>query len=249
MFRSICLLLFLYAAGGLAIPLGLAQAGHPGSEARTMYFEGYELEDGALVFRGSRTVARRDGSVAETIVFQGLAGEEIQRMEAVYDAATLALISFSRFYPLTGAGHFMYRSGDQVRMTRLSGSKHFDTEALDWSDAMMVSSALVDRIGMERHALEAGEDVEFDLLLPSRLDSVGFRFRKAGDSEVNGRQVIVIEMEPTSWFLRLLIDPIRFYMDADSPHELLEYRGVTAILKKDGSHLDARIVYRSADSG
>ena len=122
MFRSICLLLSLYAAGGLAIPFGLADPGHPGSEPQRMYFDGYELEDGALVFRGSRTVARRDGSVAETIVFQGLAGEEIQRMEAVYDAATLALISFSRFYPLTGAGHFMYRSGDQVRIQAKSFS-------------------------------------------------------------------------------------------------------------------------------
>jgi hypothetical protein len=91
--------------------------------------------------------------------------------------------------------------------------------------------------------LRAGGTLTLDLLVPSRLETVRFRVRWEGDTLLEGQPAAVMRMEPATWLIRQLVDPLHFFFATDAPHRLIEYRGRTALKRDDGKPQDARVVY------
>ncbi len=56
-------------------------------------------------------------------------------------------------------------------------------------------------------------------------------------------------MDPDSWLIRQLVDPLFFYFDPEPPHRLLEYRGRVSIKSDDGDDQDLRITYHYLQEG
>ena len=96
---------------------------------------------------------------------------------------------------------------------------------------------------------EGGEALAFELIIPSRLETIGFRLKKDSEVTQGGEAAIVIRMEPDSWLIRQLVDPMFFYVAAKPPHRLIEYRGRISVKSDDGEDQDLRVVYRYPPGG
>jgi len=90
--------------------------------------------------------------------------------------------------------------------------------------------------------LQEGRALSFRFAVPSELKHFGFRLRKERDIEYNGRAATEIYLEPSNFFVRLLVDPIVVVYDKSSKR-LQCYEGMANINNAKGkSHL-ARIEF------
>ena len=90
----------------------------------------------------------------------------------------------------------------------------------------------------------AADEVEFDLLVPSRQESIKFRLKNDGERYFEDLQVIVFRMEPNSWLFRLLVDPLYFSLTVEAPHRVIEFKGRSSVKTDEGENQDLRMVYR-----
>lgn len=96
------------------------------------------------------------------------------------------------------------------------------------------------------NALMRGEAVNFRFIVPSRLETVGFRLVKESEVTAQGRPAVRLRMEPSSLLIAQIVDPLFFMVEKDGAHRVLEYIGRTTPKKKEGAKwkdLDARTVY------
>jgi len=69
---------------------------------------------------------------------------------------------------------------------------------------------------------------------------------KTGETEINGRTVEQIKMEPTNLFVSRLVDPLIFNVEKDAPHRIVSYLGRTTPRIQKGKawkYLDAETVF------
>ncbi len=94
--------------------------------------------------------------------------------------------------------------------------------------------------------LEKGLAVKFRYIVLSRKETIGFKLMKESESARHGQQVVRIKMEPTSFIIAQLVDPLVFVVDKAGKHHILEYIGRTTPLIRDGSKwkdLDATSIF------
>ena len=87
--------------------------------------------------------------------------------------------------------------------------------------------------------LMSGSSVKFRMVAPSRAETVGFKLVKDSDTTMRGKPVVVIRMEPSSLIIASLIDPLRFTIERDPPHRILQYSGrITPAVQRNGKWAD-----------
>lgn len=94
--------------------------------------------------------------------------------------------------------------------------------------------------------LVAGERLEMNFLMPSRLDFVSLQLRRRdipSDSGGNGQQTLWIQATPANRLLRLFVDPIDLYYHRDS-RRLIRYSGISNLLDPGGSSMTVDIRYQ-----
>jgi hypothetical protein len=102
--------------------------------------------------------------------------------------------------------------------------------------SQMAPSILIPFMQYNFDKLNKGQELTFDLMLPSRLESINFQVRKTGTATVNGVQCSTIALEPTSWLYRQFAPKTAFYIEVAPPHRFIEYTGRLAV--KDNAGLD-----------
>ena len=211
-------------------------------------FQAYALDGDDLVFQGDSRTTSEGGKVREVVIYRDPAGKEIQRVETVYEEAGFVLVSYSKVDHRTGESEKMVKTGSDVELRyRKSAEDDERSETLEWSDSMGFTSMIVPGIRKNWELLAQGEELEMDFLVPSRLETVGFRLTKEGEETIDGKDVVVIRMEPSAFIIRLLVDPLYFYLESAQPRRLIEYRGRTSVKTDDGDSLDARLTYTHTD--
>ena len=211
-------------------------------------FQAYALDGDDLVFQGDSRTTSEGGKVREVVIYRDPAGKEIQRVETVYEEAGFVLVSYSKVDHRTGESEKMVKTGSDVELRyRKSAEDAERSETLEWSDSMGFTSMIVPGIRKNWELLAQGEELEMDFLVPSRLETVGFRLTKEGEETVGGKAVVVIRMEPSAFVIRLLVDPLYFYLESAQPRRLIQYRGRTSVKTVDGDSLDARLTYIYTD--
>jgi hypothetical protein len=215
------------------------------SDAPSYSFEGFDLKSGQLVFRGEARTAQEGNHTRETVHYVDPAGQSIQTLEVEFDTGSAKLFSMKREYPLTGEMESAVIEADRVKMThRDSATAKDKTDSIKWTGVMVFPPTVVPRMQLGWETLMAGKKLEIEMVVPNRLDSYGFRLLKEAETELDGKKVVVIVLEPGSMLVRRMVDPMRFVWTVDSPRRLVEYRGRTAIKDAKGGQIDARIVYR-----
>src|SRR5579862_2546285 len=63
------------------------------------------------------------------------------------------------------------------------------------------------------HQLIQGEKVSCRLIVVPRLETIGFTFKKESERQWQGRNVVVLKMEPSSLLICMLVDPLHFIVE------------------------------------
>jgi hypothetical protein len=176
-------------------------------------------------------------------VFTDLQGNEVFRSQTLlqgnrfvrYDLQQKQLNESAKIEAKDGKIFFEYTDHD--------GKVKKDDEK--WNDAFVVGATLFRHVKAHRDDLLAGKDIEMRFGVPERRESVGFKIFKDEEKKIDGRDVIIAKMKPTSMIIAALVKPLYFYFDkADG--RLLEFRGRVLPKLKDGDgwkDLDAETVY------
>ena len=112
-------------------------------------------------------------------------------------------------------------------------------------DPLVLNVNLVAFLKKNWARLEKGESLETRYAVWDRLETVGFSFKKMGETEISGEKRVKIQMKPTSFLISKLVDPLYFYFKPDGS-QLKELDGRVAPKIKQGDSwkdLDAHIVY------
>jgi hypothetical protein len=94
--------------------------------------------------------------------------------------------------------------------------------------------------------LARGTPVNFRFIAQSRLETVGFKLVKEADVTWRGTPALRLRMEPSSFLIAKIVDPLFFIVEKGGEHRILEYVGRTTPKVRDGSDwedLDARTIY------
>jgi hypothetical protein len=124
---------------------------------------------------------------------------------------------------------------DQLRMTYTASGKPSTVSQEPAPENVIVGASLIPYIFKHRQELLDGQELNIRLAVPERQDTYGFSLRHRGRDEWQGKEVIRIEMRPTSLIIRAMVDAMSFYMDLEAK-TLVGYRGRMGVyLQKPGS--------------
>jgi hypothetical protein len=229
---------FLLVVAATVAPSAFAQV--PG----TVTFDGFDLKSGKIIFKGETITEVTAERVSETVRYWDPEGTETQQLKAGYDRATLMPTHYRRDYLLTGEWEALEREGKTATVKwQAKGKKTPETFEVDWGEYHSISVVVLPQIRKHRDTLKAGKEVVLELVVPSRQDVYDFRLRLDKPLTIDGKPTWVIRMEPDSFLIRQLVDPLYFYFSDDGADTLVEYRGRTSVQNEAGDGVDARIVY------
>lgn len=207
-----------------------------------------------LLFRSERRGTRTGSTAQVTCDYTYPDGAVAARDRIVYEAGRL--YSFSEEELQTGekgsaviradpknAGksriYFEYTTGQGSEAKRASGSEGLENDTLvdDMIPAFIVSHWA---------ALDQGAAAKFRYIVLSRRETVGFKLVKEMEITWRGQRAVRIKMEPTSFLIAQLVDPLLFTVEKNGAHRILEYTGRTTPLVRNGNkwkELDAACVF------
>lgn len=119
------------------------------------------------------------------------------------------------------------------------------SEELDQKLPTISGPATVPLIKSNWEKLLKGETIETRFAALERLETVGFKFFKEEEKILNGKNVVVIKMKPTSFVIAALVKPVLLTFDKEKA-ELIELTGRTVpkiLIDGDWKDLDAEITY------
>lgn len=201
----------------------------------------YEADTGAFLYTEAHFEERRAGRLAtERVEYRSPDGQLLATKRLDYGAEPAA----PRF-ELTMAVN-AYREG--LRQTAdglqafyrpVEGGRTY-TERLTGSDGLVADGGF-DRVVAERLSdLRAGRTLSFDFLVPGRLSTYPFRVRKVGEAQVLGKPALHLRMEPASWLLRWLAEPVEVFYHRERGR-LLRYVGPTNLRDAAGNNPRVRV--------
>jgi hypothetical protein len=87
--------------------------------------------------------------------------------------------------------------------------------------------------------LTKGESLKVRLPVPARLETIGFKFTKEADTTLDGKPVHYVKMSASSPIIRMLVNPLHFYIDKGETKTVLQVVGrILPKAQKDGKWSD-----------
>ena len=222
----------------------LLSSGASAAESERIGLKMFHKETGKVLYTGEREITRDGARVTERTVFKKPDGATVQVSATSFEDDTLKLISHELEDLRLGLTEKMEIGAGKVRIEfREARNEDVDRDELDWEDGMVATAMILPLLRRNWEKIAAGGEVEFDLLVPSRQGTVGFQLKKDSAGTVNGAPVTVVVLEPDSFFIRALVDPMYFSVADEPPHRLLRYVGRTSVKADDGEDQDLRVEY------
>jgi hypothetical protein len=131
--------------------------------------------------------------------------------------------------------HFEYREAGTTR-------SNVEMSAQEVLVNDMVAPFIIDHW----ESLMQGATLRVRLAAPARTESVAFKISKESENTWRGKPAVIIRMEASSFVIARFIDPLRFTMEKEGHHRVLQYTGrTTPRLEKNGRwrDLDALTVF------
>ncbi|SRR5258706_8146482 len=204
------------------------------------------------LFKFKRVATRSRSSLEVVREYNHPTGESVAKERIIYEKDDL--VSYELEETQAGArGSAKIRqdpSNPAKRMiifeyTKTRGAKpKTRTEAV--REDVLVNDMVAPFLMSHWNALLKGEKVRCRCIAVARTETVGFTFVKESESKWQGREVIIIKMEPTSLIIAALVDPLIFVIEKRDPHRVLQYTGRTTPRIKTGNKwqdLDAVTVF------
>jgi hypothetical protein len=114
-----------------------------------------------------------------------------------------------------------------------------DSDSFDWNPKLVVNKTLNQFIIKNKKKLLHNKEVNFKLLVPSRVDI--FSFDLTRDTKLSTEKKLVVAMDASSFFVRLFVPKIYFtYKIKDNRLQLESYTGPSVIDHKDKKYLNTK---------
>lgn len=129
------------------------------------------------------------------------------------------------------------------------GKAKVKTEALQ--NNTLVADMLGPFLARNWASLSRGEKLKCRYIVVPRQETVGFTFTRQSESTLQGRPVLVVKMEPTSFVISALVDLLYLTLEKAPPHRVLQYVGRTTPKARVGekwADLDAVTVFDWKDA-
>lgn len=239
---------FLCAAPDENRPPATVDYFEPADLTGTVYTKAVEPKEVLFTFRRSAT---RSGSTVRVLRdYARPDGTVAARERVVYEAGKL--VSFQLEEPQNGAhGSARVQSEPKNPNVRRIAFEYTQNHKTKTGNEPLGPDTLVnDMIGpfiaAHWNALTNRPAVRFRYAAVTRAETVGFKFTKESETIWRGKPAAVIRMEPTSWIIARLVDPLRFTVEQEGRHRILQYVGRTSPRIRKGNSwedLDALTVF------
>lgn len=90
--------------------------------------------------------------------------------------------------------------------------------------------------------LQRNEPVIFNLGVPSQLDYFEFRVVKDRSEMQNGKSTMVVRFESDHWFIRLFVEPVVVWYDAET-RRAVRYEGISNLYDEKGKSYVVRVTF------
>ena len=241
---STSFLLVLLPALALLLPLQTALLPGEARAAEKFRITLHDLKTKEQLYEGERTEQVEGSVVTEVTVYKRMDGTPVQTVKVVFDRETLLLHSYRLEDHRSGQIEEMRLADGVVTLAnRETGKEELEKETVKWGQQTAFGNSIVPLIRRNWEAVRGGQTLFMDLLVPSRLETVGFRLVKTSETTRENTPVMVVRMEPSTWLIRLLVDPLHFYLAAEAPHRLVLYEGRSSVKTDDGDTQDLLFLY------
>jgi hypothetical protein len=201
---------------------------------RTSTREGATVKAACEYISNDGTVAARDTIVYANSKLVSFASDEFQTGEK-----GIATLRADPGHPGQRIINFEYTASPGAGTKKSTETERADMETL-------IDDMIPGFIVTHWNELMKGSPAKFRYIVLSRLETVGFRLIKDSETTRHGKPVVKIKMEPTSFIIAQLVDPLYFIVEKDGQHRILQYLGRTTPVVKNGNkwkELDADTVF------
>ena len=204
----------------------------------------HDLKTKEQLYEGERTERVEGSVVTEVTVYKKMDGTPVQTVTVVFDREALLLHSYRLEDHRSGQLEEMRLVDGVVTLTnRETREEELETETVKWGKQTAFGNSVLPLLRRNWEAVRGGQTLSMDLLVPSRLETVGFRVVKVSETTRENTPVMVVRMEPSNWLIRLLVDPLHFYLASEAPHRLVMYEGRSTVKTDDGDTQDLLFLY------
>ncbi len=214
-----------------------------------IYQKGSSLQK--LLFRFRRTAVRAGNEILVTRTYTYADGRTAAIEKVTY--RDQKLVSCSLIDKQANAyGRAVIEGDAQAGTGNISFTYVKDGETSTRVEALtgptVVNDSMVPYLLKRSGELIRGEEVQVQYIVIARTRTVGFKLSKAGATTWQGKPAVIIKMIPSSFFARLVVDPIYLTVQKDG-RQVAKYEGrVTPKVKENGEwkDLDAVMIFPSA---
>jgi hypothetical protein len=225
------------------VPAILALTGLAGGAAAEPDRVGYAYaaDSEAFLYSEAHFETTRDGELAtERVVYRSADGRLLAEKRLDYAPAAFAP-RFELSMAVNGYREGLRRTPDglQTFYRPVDGGRTYTERLTETGD--LVADGGFDRVVAARlEDLRAGRTLTFDFLVPGRLSTYPFRVRKVGTARVLGEPALHLRMEPASFLLRWLAEPVEVYYHREHGR-LLRYVGPSNLRDPAGNNPVVRV--------
>jgi hypothetical protein len=208
----------------------------------------YEMKSNKAkkLYTVSNKTVEKDGSAEAVTVFKDLQGQPVVEEKAQMKGAQLIKLDLEQ--KQMGATATVEAKDGKIVFTKTENGKTKTADEKLKGD-FVISSTFQRFVKEKWPNIQKGENLEFRYGSWERMESVGFEIKKVGEEKLDGQDVVILKMKPSSFIISALVDPLIFKFSPDGSH-LLAMAGRVAPKQKSGSSwkdLDAEVFYTHKD--
>jgi hypothetical protein len=192
----------------------------------------YEFGSKQVLFFFKRTATNSGNTIRVSREYSRPDGALAAREEVVYESGKLSSYQLEEL-DRGIKGSAIVRPDQQKIVFNFVQGKMEKTDSEKIQKDVLVGDMVAPFIADHWSELMSGAAVKCRQVAVSRVETVGFKFVKESETIWQGKPAVIIKMEPTSFIIAQFIDPLRFTIEKDGAHHVLQYTGrVTPSLRK-----------------
>jgi hypothetical protein len=212
----------------------------------------YDKEGGRLLFTFRRTATKTGDTIRVLREFRNPDGSLAAQERVVYERGRLLLFEVDELQIGANGRAALEPLPDNQRRINFQYARGARQDAKPKRKSEIVAEepltgdSLAVFLADHWEEINSGAVVRFRYLVVPRLETIGFKFTRESTGEFHGKKVVRVKMEPTSWVIAQILDPLLFTVESEPPHRVLQYWGRTTPKIRDGESwrdLDALSVF------
>lgn len=213
----------------------------------TIQSHGTEKGESAVLFHFERNEENVGSTRTVQATYHNPQGEEAVRQKVQYTHNELVEFEVDDFQ--THQKSLVQTRDQELFFSQFQEgrSEPIKTSHEKYSPNTLVTDQLSPYFRTHWQSLLQGETLPIRLIVPQRLETVGFDLYKENETTEEGTPAIVIKMKPSSFVISLLVKPLYFTVEKNEPHRTLKIVGrMPPKVKKHGNwkDLDASLIFQ-----